>query len=101
MKFWTTSPRDAPTFVEQVDKNLVFDSVYGIVGPRRIPADRVERLQELFKEALADPGVQAKLQQVYIRPSYLPGAEFGKVLKQYSDFFAAPIRQYKEEKGAQ
>lgn len=92
---------DAPTFVEQVDKNLVFDSVYGIVGPRRIPADRVERLQELFKEALADPGVQAKLQQVYIRPSYLPGAEFGKVLKQYSDFFAAPIRQYKEEKGAQ
>ena len=78
---------DAPTFVEQVDKNLVFDSVYGIVGPRRIPADRVERLQELFKEALADPGVQAKLQQVYIRPSYLPGAEFGKVLKQYSDLF--------------
>ena len=92
---------DAPAFVDTVDKNLVFDSVYGIVGPKRIPAERVERLQNLFREALADPGVQARLKQVYIRPSYLPGAEFGKVLKRYSDFFAAPIQQYKREKGAE
>ena len=92
---------EAPTFVELVDRNLVFDSVYGIVGPKRIPAERVERLQALFKEALADPGVQARLEQVYVRPGFLPGAEFGELLKQYSEFFAAPIRQYKEEKGGQ
>ncbi|RRD70701.1 MULTISPECIES: tripartite tricarboxylate transporter substrate binding protein [unclassified Desulfovibrio] len=88
---------DVPTFAELVSKNLIFDSVYGIVGPKLIPAERVERLQALFREALADPGVQAKLKQVYIRPNFLPGVEFSDVLKQYNDFFTEPIRQHKEE----
>lgn len=87
---------NAPTFVELVDKNLVFESIYGIVGPRGIPADRVARLEGLFKEALNDPGVREKLKNIYVRPSYLPGPEFGKVLEEYSKFFSAAIREFKQ-----
>lgn len=88
---------DVPTFAEMYDKNLVFDSVYGIVGPKNIPAERVERLQNLFKEALADPEVQEKMNKVFITYNYLPAKEFGAVLKQYNDFFSEPIKQYLEE----
>lgn len=87
---------DVPTFAEMYDKDLVFDSVYGIVGPKKIPADRLERLQELFREALADPEVQKKMANVFITADYLPSKEFGAVLKQYNDFFSEPIRQYLE-----
>ncbi|HIU18282.1 MAG TPA: tripartite tricarboxylate transporter substrate binding protein [Candidatus Avidesulfovibrio excrementigallinarum] len=87
---------DVPTFAEMYDKNLVFDSVYGIVGPKNIPADRVERLQELFREALSDPEVQQKMANVYITSNYLPSKEFGEVLKQYNDFFSGPIKEYLE-----
>lgn len=88
---------DVPTFAEMYDKNLVFDSVYGIVGPKNIPAERVEILQNLFKEALSDPEVQKKMNNVYITSNYLPAKEFGEVLKRYNDFFAEPIKQYLEE----
>lgn len=88
---------DVPTFAEMYDENLVFDSVYGIVGPKNIPAERVEKLQNLFKEALADPEVQKKMDNVFVTYNYLPADEFGEVLKQYNDFFAAPIKQYLEE----
>ncbi len=85
---------DVPTFAELYDENLVFDSVYGIVGPKNIPAERVEILQNLFKEALEDPEVREKLDNVFISYNYLPFKEFGDVLKQYNDFFAEPIKQY-------
>lgn len=91
---------DAPTFAEKVDKALVFESIYGIVGPKGIPADRVAKLDSLIKEALADPEVQEKLKKIYVRPSYLPGPEFAQVLKQYSEFFAPAINAYKEEQKA-
>lgn len=88
---------DIPTFAEMYDKNLVFDSVYGIVGPKNIPAERVEILQNLFKEALEDAEVRQKLDNVFINYNYLPAQEFGEVLKQYNDFFAEPIKQYLQE----
>lgn len=88
---------DVPTFAEMYDKNLVFDSVYGIVGPKNIPAERVEILQNLFKEALEDAEVRQKLDNVFINYNYLSAQEFGEVLKQYNDFFAEPIKQYLEE----
>lgn len=88
---------DVPTFAEMYGKDLVFESIYGVVAPKNVPADRLQRLEELFKEALADPGVKEKMANLYITPGYLPGKEFGDVLKSYNDFFADPIKQYLEE----
>lgn len=88
---------DVPTFAELYDKNLVFDSVYGIVGPKNIPADRIARLDALFKEALEDPSVQEKMKKVFVTYDYLPAKEFSEVLTQYNDFFAAPIQEYLKE----
>ena len=88
---------DVPTFAELYDKNLIFESIYGVVAPKNIPADRLQRLEELFKEALADPGVKGKLAKLYISPNYLSSKEFGDVLKSYNDFFSEPIKRYLEQ----
>lgn len=85
---------EVPTFAELYGKDLVFDSIYGIVGPRNIPADRLIRLEQLFQEALADPDVQKKMANVFISASYLPSKEFGEILKQYNDFFSQPVKEY-------
>lgn len=51
------------------------------------PKDRLERLQNLFKETLADPGVQAKFAKVNMATNYLPDPEFGKVIADYHKLF--------------
>ena len=64
---------DVPTFAEQLgNKELTLGSAHGLLAPRRVPDDRVETMQNLIKEALADPGVQAKFAQaclLYTSPS--------------------------------
>lgn len=87
---------DAPTFKELLGDGFVFDSVYGIVAPRKTPKDRIERLQNLIKEALADPDVQAKFAKVNMTTNYLPAQEFGQVIENYHKLFEEPIRRAKE-----
>lgn len=84
---------DAPTFTELFGEGFIFDSVYGIVAPKKTPPDRLERLQNLFKEALADPEVQAKFAKVNMTTNYLPGPAFGKVIAEYHELFEEPIRR--------
>ena len=88
---------DAPTFTELFGEGFVFDSVYGIVAPLKTPKDRIERLQNLIREALEDPEVQAKFAKVNMTTNYLPSAEFGKVIEGYHKLFEEPIRKAKEE----
>lgn len=72
---------DVPTFAEQLDDpDLVLGSAHGLLAPKRVPADRVETMQNLIKEALADPDVQAKFAKAGLSTDYLPAAEFQKVL---------------------
>ena len=87
---------DAPTFKEMFGDGFVFDSVYGIVAPLKTPKDRIERLQNLIKEALSDPDVQAKFAKVNMTTNYLPADEFGKVIEGYYKLFEEPIRKAKE-----
>jgi tripartite-type tricarboxylate transporter receptor subunit TctC len=83
---------DAPTFTELFGKGFIYDAVYGVVAPANTPDDRVQRMQELFKEALADPDVQEKFAKVNMTTDYLPGAEFRKVVEYYNDVFSEPIK---------
>lgn len=73
---------DAPTFTEQFDNDpqLVFPSPHGLVAPRRTPDDKIIVMQNLIKEALADPGVQAKMAKAGLTCNYLPHDEFQKVI---------------------
>lgn len=72
---------DVPTFAEQLgDPNLVLGSAHGLLAPKRVPADRIETMQNLIREALADPGVQAKFAKAGLSADYLSAADFQKVL---------------------
>ncbi|MFR3457495.1 MAG: hypothetical protein ACLTTU_03465 [Bilophila wadsworthia] len=39
---------------------VYFCPSHGLVAPKRVPEDRILTMQNLVKEALADPDVQAK-----------------------------------------
>ena len=72
---------DVPTFAEQLgNKELTLGSAHGLLAPRRVPDDRVETMQNLIKEALADPGVQAKFAKAGLSTDYLSAKEFQQVL---------------------
>lgn len=68
---------DVPTFAEQLGSDeYVFGSSHGLLAPKKTPDDRVEVMQNLIKEALADPDVQAKFAKAGLTADYLPAAEF-------------------------
>ena len=87
---------DVPTFAEQIGPEYTFASSHGLVAPKRVPEDRILTMQNLVKEALADPDVQAKFAKVNMTTNYLPADEFGKVIEGYYKLFEEPIRKAKE-----
>lgn len=87
---------DAPTFTELLGPGFVFDSVYGIVAPKKTPKDRILKLQALFEEALTDPEVQARFAKANMTTNYLPAEEFGKVIAEYHEMFREPIEKARE-----
>ena len=87
---------DVPTFAEQIGPEYTFASSHGLVAPKRVPEDRILTMQNLVKEALAAPDVQAKFAKVNMTTNYLPADEFGKVIEGYYKLFEEPIRKAKE-----
>lgn len=71
---------DVPTFAEQIGEGGVFPSPHGLVAPKRVPGDRIETMQNLLKEALADAGVQAKFAKAGLTTDYLPADQFQSVI---------------------
>lgn len=72
---------DVPTFAEQLnDKELVLGSSHGLFAPKKVPADRIEIMQNYMKEALADPDVQAKFAKAGLSTDYLPAKDFQQVI---------------------
>ncbi len=54
---------DVPTFAEGGLSNFSSETWMGLLVKADVPKDRVQRLNELFKSALAQPEVQATLAQ--------------------------------------
>lgn len=73
---------DAPTFSEQFDNDpsLVFPSSHGLVAPKRTPEDRIIVMQNLVKEALESPDVQAKMAAAGLTCDYMDHVEFQKLM---------------------
>ncbi len=67
---------DVPTFAEQIGDEYTFASSHGLVAPKRVPNDRIETMQNLLKEALSDPDVQAKFAKAGLTTDYLPADRF-------------------------
>lgn len=72
---------DVPTFEELGYKG--FDGVqwYGLVGPAKMPADVVNRLNDEVNKAIASPELQKRLSGEALEPMPMEPGEFGKFIQ--------------------
>ncbi len=68
---------DVPT-LKELGYPFVFDSPFGIAGPKGIPADIVEKLHQAFKKALADPKVKDIMEKYDFTERYMGPADYTK-----------------------
>jgi tripartite-type tricarboxylate transporter receptor subunit TctC len=68
---------DVPT-LKELGYPFVFDSPFGIAGPKGIPADVVEKLHQAFKKALADPKVKEIMEKYDFTERYMNPADYTK-----------------------
>lgn len=69
---------------------MVFDSPFGMGGPKGMDPATVKKLDEAFKIALEDKDVIATLEKYDMSPRYMPAAAYDKFARQL----------YAEEKAA-
>jgi tripartite-type tricarboxylate transporter receptor subunit TctC len=80
---------DVPT-LREVGVDLVFDSPYGVAGPKGMDPAVVKKLDEAFRAAAQDPNVIATHEKFDMPVKYMP-----------SDAYAASVKQlYAQEKDA-
>ena len=80
---------DVPT-LKDLGFDMVFDSPFGMGGPKGMDPAVVKKIDEAFKVALEDKGVIATLEKYDMAPRYMPTAAYDKFARQV----------YAEEKAA-
>jgi len=82
---------DLPTVAETVP-GYEASAFFGMAVPANTPRDIVERLNRAVNDALADPGVQAKLAE--LGGTLIPGTpeDFGKLLADETDKWAKVVK---------
>ncbi len=80
---------DVPT-LKDLGFDMVFDSPFGLGGPKGMDPAVVKKLDEAFKVALEDKDVIATLEKYDMAPRYMPAAEYDKFAR----------KSYAEEKEA-
>jgi tripartite-type tricarboxylate transporter receptor subunit TctC len=68
---------DAPT-LKELGYPFVFDSPFGIAGPRGMDAAIVTKLHDVFKRSLEEPAVIATLAKYDMAPRYMDTATYRK-----------------------
>jgi tripartite-type tricarboxylate transporter receptor subunit TctC len=85
---WTAkrSPNypDAPT-LQELGYPFVFDSPFGIAGPKGMDPKIVAKLHDAFKKAVDDPAVQATLAKYDMVVNYKSTADYVKAVKDVTD----------------
>lgn len=86
---------DVPTFKEQLGNNdaFVFASSHGLIAPKRTPDSCIITMQNLIKEALADPDVQEKFKKAGLTTDYLPADEFQKVMDEIWVYIGKTLKE--------
>lgn len=66
---------DVPT-LKELGYPFVFDSPWGLAGPKGMDQAVVKKLHDAFKLALEDPGVVATMDKYEMAPNYLSSADY-------------------------
>lgn len=77
---------EVPTFKE-LGVDLVFASERGIVGPKGMPQEAVERLGDALKNIAAQPDFQKEMAQQFTEMDYLPGDQWIARLRESDKVF--------------
>jgi tripartite-type tricarboxylate transporter receptor subunit TctC len=75
---------DAPT-LQELGYPFVFDSPFGIAGPKGMDPKVVAKLHDAFKKAVDDPAVQATLAKYDMVVNYKNTADYVKAVKDVTD----------------
>jgi tripartite-type tricarboxylate transporter receptor subunit TctC len=87
LNIWTSKRNDkipdVPT-LKELGYPYVFESPYGIAGPKGIDPKVVEKLQNAYKKALDDPAVIALMDRYeMLRGSYMNSTDYTKFVADY------------------
>jgi tripartite-type tricarboxylate transporter receptor subunit TctC len=72
---------NVPT-LKELGYPFVFDSPFGIAGPKGIPPEIVEKLHQAFKKALADPKVKELMDKYDFTERYMGPADYTKFVSE-------------------
>jgi tripartite-type tricarboxylate transporter receptor subunit TctC len=72
---------DTPT-LKELGYPFVFDSPFGIAGPKGMDAAVVQKLHDAFKKSLEDPAVVATLAKYEMVPRYIDTATYRKFVEE-------------------
>ena len=75
---------DAPT-LKELGYNLVYDSPFGIAGPKGMDPKIVAKLHDAFKKAIDDPAVIATLAKYDMVPNYKNTEDYKKFVAEVTD----------------
>jgi tripartite-type tricarboxylate transporter receptor subunit TctC len=73
---------DVPT-LKEVGLPFVFDSPFGIGGPKGMDPKVVQKIHDAFKKALEDPAALAALDKFAMVPNYLNSADYTRFLQDF------------------
>ena len=88
LMLWTAerSPNypNVPT-LKELGYPFVFDSPFGIAGPKGMDPKVVAKLHDAFKKAIDDPGIKATLAKYDMVVNYKNTADYVKFVKEVTD----------------
>ena len=74
-------------------------NAFGVVGPKGLAADVVQKLNSEINAALADPKMQARLAELGAQPLVLSPAEFGQFISKETEKWNKVARQAQVKPG--
>ncbi len=85
LNIWTAERskvwKDAPT-LKELGYGFVFDSPFGLAGPKGMDPKIVATLHDAFHKALSDPAVVSALERYDMLPRYMNTADYNKFVKE-------------------
>ncbi|MFC5521806.1 Bug family tripartite tricarboxylate transporter substrate binding protein [Polaromonas jejuensis] len=83
---------DVPTMAEAGVPGFEAYAWQGFVGPAKLPASVVERLNKDLVTALKDPGIRAKLEELGIQPMSMTPQQFAEFTRSEQKLWAGVIK---------
>ena len=83
---------DVPTFKE-IGINLVISSNRGFAAPKGTPKEIIEKLDEAFRKASADPDYLEQMAKMGLPVKYLGPAEFGKLIQEEYETYSGVTKE--------